>query len=438
MPTKNSSYIGSIFLFTLIFPLFSITTIGDSTRYSHPRISPTDYGVSNYKITQSVKYQVDINFSLTQKTGTANFLFKFARLDNRVPNSTFTRYTPPYQESQLLYSNLYGSKPYYVNMGHQDKFNNTFDSFSTTLSPFVSMISTKLKSWVRFNQKYIVLLNAIEFPNIKESDIGSYDTTDEIFKLYSNQTEPYYERDESSLIELSNNLVKPNDNPIEKAEKINNWISNNIDYNENMPSQEMGALWAYNNLEGDCSEYSSLMITLLRIQGIPARKVSGFLISNDLAIKPQVGDMWTFHASESDSNLIGHAWVEYFIPNIGWIACDPTWNYFNQIDFLRLSLNVGANFLFPPYNTVSEFLNPLFSYTLGAEFEYDYTVKITAIESTLIPSLISPLKSFIIILIVVILGLFIVFYIVKKVKKRNPFYLFKLNSLFDLMFNQHL
>ncbi|KKL64055.1 hypothetical protein LCGC14_2168860, partial [marine sediment metagenome] len=405
---------------TLFFPSFSIVTIPDTTKYFYPHISSTNLGISYYKITQSVKYQVEINFSIIQKTDTANFLFKFARLDNRVPSSILTKYTPPYQESELIFSNLYGSKPYYINMGHQDKFNNTYASFSITLSPLGSILY-RLKPWVRFNQKYIILLNAIEFPNIKESDIGPYDTTDEIFKFYNNQTEPYYERDDLSLIELSNNLVNPDDNPIEKAEKISNWISNNIDYNVNMPSQEMGALWAYNNLEGDCSEYSSLMITLLRIQEIPARKVSGFLISNDLAIKPQVGDEWTFHASESSSNLIGHAWVEYYVPNIGWIACDPTWNYFNQIDYLRLNLNVGANFFFPPYGTVSEFLNPLFSYTYGADFEYDYIIKITVIESNLPPSLNSPLTLFAIIIIVIIVGLISVYYFVKKLSKKKEF-----------------
>ena len=118
---------------------------------------------------------------------------------------------------------------------------------------------------------------------------------------------------------------------------------------------------------------------------------------------------------------MGHAWVEYYVPDTGWIACDPTWNYFNRIDFLRLNLNVGANFFFPPYSTVSEFLNPSFSYTLGAVFEYDYTIKITVIESTLIPSLVSPMTVLIIIIIVVILGLFVTFWIVKKAKKKKSF-----------------
>jgi transglutaminase-like putative cysteine protease len=420
MKSKRTVFIGCMIIFTLILSSFSIVTVPFAIESFYPHLSSINYSNSNYVITHSVKYQVEMNFTLTQKTGMAFYNFKFARLDNRIPNSTYTQYTPPYQESVLLTSNLEGSKPYNIVLGHRDKFNNTYDSFSATLSP-LNPIFSNLKPWIKFNQKYLLRLNAIEFRNIKESNIGIYDKTDINFILYCNQSESYYEKEDLSLIDLSNSIVNPDDNPIEKARKISNWISNNIDYNENMPSQEKGALWAYNNLEGDCSEYSSLMITLLRIQGIPARKVTGFLLSNDPDLKPKFGNTWTFHHSELSSNLIGHAWVEYYVPNIGWIACDPTWNYFNKIDYIRLNLNVGANFFFPPYNTVSEFLNPLFSYTLGSVFEYDYIIKITVIESTLISSFISPMIIFVIIIFVIIIGLLFTYYLVKKTKRKKSF-----------------
>jgi hypothetical protein len=262
-------------------------------------------------------------------------------------------------------------------------------------------------------------LNAIKFHDIEDSDIGSFVQSDEIFSLYCNNPEQYYERDNPSLISLSNSIVDSSDNPIEKAEKIFDWVSDNLDYNGNLPPQEKGALWAYNNLEGDCSEYSSLMVTLLRIQNIPARKVTGFLLSNDPSIRLKTGDIWIFHASESSSNIIGHAWVEYYIPNIGWIACDPTWNsgsnYFNRIDFLRFNLNVGANFFFPPSSTISEYLNPLFSHSLGAFYEYDYTIKITVIESDVLNDSSFP---FLITIILVFCGIGIIITSF-KVKKRN-------------------
>jgi transglutaminase-like putative cysteine protease len=407
----------------MLFLLFAhppITSLSSNLSYNYPLVSSPTSGVSNYDITQSVKYQVEMNFTLNHKSGIGSYIFKFARLDNRIPNSTYTKYTPPYQESTLLNNEIKGCKPNDIIKGHYDRFNNTYDSFNATLLPLNPILSNTIPK-VSINQKYIIELNAITFQDIEDSDIGTFDQSDKIFELFCNNPEQYYERDDPSLIYLSNSIVDSNDNPIEKAEKTFSWVSDNLDYRGNLPPQEKGALWAYNNLEGDCSEYSSLMVTLLRIQNIPARKVTGFLLSNDPSLSPKTGDSWIFHASESTSNIIGHAWVEYYIPNIGWIACDPTWNsglnYFNRIDFLRFNINVGANFFFPPSSTVSEYLNPLFSHSLGASYEYDYVIKITVIESNISTSDLFPTVVFFIIVGVIIS--LIVFTVVFKRKGGN-------------------
>ena len=57
---------------------------------------------------------------------------------------------------------------------------------------------------------------------------------------------------------------------------------------------------------GVCQDYAHLMIGLCRSLNIPARYVSGYL------------------ATETASAT--HAWVEVFIPGIGWRALDPTHN----------------------------------------------------------------------------------------------------------------
>ncbi|MHA2182353.1 MAG: transglutaminase-like domain-containing protein, partial [Promethearchaeota archaeon] len=348
-----------LLLFPFTFSAYSRISLSGNGLYDSPFISSPEYGVSNYNVTQSVKYDVEINFTLTHKSGPNNYIFKFARLNNRMPNSTDTQWTPPYQESELLYN--YATGYSVVNMGHSDQFNNTYDSFNATLG---------VESQVTLSQHYIIELNDVIFQNVDIADIGTYNMSDKIFDLYCNNSEPYYERDNLTLIALSNSLVEPTDNPIQKAQKIFNWVSSQLTYNGNLPPQEKGALWAYDNLQGDCSEYSSLMITLLRIQGIPARKVTGFLVSNNPALRPQIGNSWNFQVTDSSDNMLGHAWIEYYVPNIGWIACDPTWkeNYFNNIDYLRFNLNVGANIFFPPASPVSEFGNPIFVYSLGATY----------------------------------------------------------------------
>ncbi|GAI64724.1 unnamed protein product, partial [marine sediment metagenome] len=247
----------------------------------------TDNGVSNYDITQSVTYEVEINFSLTHISyagpGTeGDYWFKFSRLNDRQPNSSLTQYCGPYQESSLLYSNITGSTSTpFVN---RDSFNNTYDVFNTTLAPTEK---------ITLSQKYLVKLNEVFFSSVNTSEIGEYDTSDDIFALYCNNSEVYYEKDDPFLNATSYSIVNPSDNPVMKAEKICNWVSDYLIYSYSLPNQEMGAKWAYDNQMGDCSEYSTLMITLLRCQGIPARKVTGFVISADSTTQPYVGQKWT-------------------------------------------------------------------------------------------------------------------------------------------------
>ena len=383
MKVKTKFFLLHLLFLTTAFSGWSALVLPTVFHYPYPLSSSPGNGVSKYNITQSVTYQVEINFTLTHNSGSGDYYFKFARLNDRMPNSTLTQYTPPYQDSKLLFNNITGYSPTKIIMGHRDQFNNTYDSFNASLG---------INDKVSLSQKYIVKLNEIRFQNIEDTDIGLYDMSDEIFDLYSNNSENYYERDDLSLINKSNDIVEPSDNIVEKAEKIYDWVTNNLIYNGDLPAQEKGALWAYNNSEGDCSEYSSLMITLLRIQNIPARKVTGFLISNNPATRPKPNNTWNFHVSDTESDFLGHAWIEYYVPNIGWIAADPTWgtaNYFNRIDFLRFNVNVGANFFIPPNGNSSEFLNPLFSFTPSNSFDFDYNIMIIVLESNL-----APLESF--------------------------------------------
>lgn len=64
------------------------------------------------------------------------------------------------------------------------------------------------------------------------------------------------------------------------------------------------------NRHGVCQDFSHLFIAISRKNGIPARYVSGYLHQGD--------------GFFGDSQM--HAWVEAFVPNVGWIGYDPTNN----------------------------------------------------------------------------------------------------------------
>lgn len=408
------TFLLSLFIFPLVTCFFfSFITYFD-TNNSFSLALNNDSGVSHYEIKKSVTYQVEINFSATQLTGGAIWYFKVPRLNNRGPSSNLTAYCPPYQESSILYDNITGYNPSELILGYNDKFNNTYDSYNATLAPLQS---------VKLSQKYSVKLNEIEFSNIQDTDIGIYDYSDKIFELYCNNSDPFYNRTDPNLIAASNSIVNPTDNPIEKAQKICDWVSNYLTYNYSL-LDEIGASAAYGNKSGDCSEFSSLMITLLRIQDIPARKVTGLLLSDEYLFKPKVGDIYTYTWGYGKvPTILGHAWVEYYVPNIGWIACDPTaysvtGDYFNKIDFLHFNFNVGSWFFYPPNLNVSEFAFPSV-YALGAgNYDYDFQFKATVLDTDYLS--IDLLGLIIIIIVAAILIIaFISLIMVTKRRRRN-------------------
>lgn len=58
--------------------------------------------------------------------------------------------------------------------------------------------------------------------------------------------------------------------------------------------------------KGVCQDFSHIGLALLRMIGIPARYVSGYLYK------------------ESVRELETHAWCEAFVPSVGWVGVDPT------------------------------------------------------------------------------------------------------------------
>ncbi len=80
-----------------------------------------------------------------------------------------------------------------------------------------------------------------------------------------------------------------------------------------------------------CLEYADLLVALLRSQGIPARMPIGYAYSGGLKASPAVADSL-------------HAWVEAYVPGIGWMTLDPTWgekfDEFGQSDLDHVAFTV--------------------------------------------------------------------------------------------------
>lgn len=88
-------------------------------------------------------------------------------------------------------------------------------------------------------------------------------------------------------------------------------VYENIDYTPNSTDVDSPLDVVLEQRKGVCQDFSHVMIALARNLGIPCRYVSGYLYYQD-------ADRSTPDAT--------HAWVEAYLPQIGWIGLDPTNN----------------------------------------------------------------------------------------------------------------
>jgi len=101
------------------------------------------------------------------------------------------------------------------------------------------------------------------------------------------------------------------------ATTVSALVRNSASYDLNTPAMpadaEDFALWFLQESDtGYCVHYASAAAVLLRAAGIPARYVSGYLV------KTQADQ--TVNVRHKDA----HAWVEYYIPGIGWMMLEAT------------------------------------------------------------------------------------------------------------------
>jgi len=78
---------------------------------------------------------------------------------------------------------------------------------------------------------------------------------------------------------------------------------------------------------GVCQDFAHVLTAMLRLTGIPARYVSGYICPNRDGMR---GEGAT------------HAWAEAFLPEYGWLGLDPTNNCIANENHVRLA--VGRNF----------------------------------------------------------------------------------------------
>lgn len=113
--------------------------------------------------------------------------------------------------------------------------------------------------------------------------------------------------------------------PFQKVGVISQYLHQNCTYSLQAPSvpsnRDAVTFFLTDSRSGACDMFASSMALLLRTMNVPARVATGYLQpSAPIATTGEVSKRPTYLVRERDA----HAWVEYYVPKLGWLTYDPT------------------------------------------------------------------------------------------------------------------
>lgn len=133
---------------------------------------------------------------------------------------------------------------------------------------------------------------------------------------------------ESNLLtELHKSVPITSDRPLgEQVKAIGNRVHEAIKYKANVTTYNSTIDEALKKKAGVCQDMAQIMIGLLRLNGIPARYVNGYLHVPSL----------------KKATAESHAWIEFHSEEFGWIGYDPTGNILPHEHHVTVA--VGRNY----------------------------------------------------------------------------------------------
>jgi len=159
---------------------------------------------------------------------------------------------------------------------------------------------------------------------------------------------------ESQLHELTAyamSFVKRNDfDLLDTLLDINATIFTEYTYRQGSTTVFTNAFEVYANRRGVCQDFTNLFICLARLLGVPARYVCGYVYCGPPPGAPATGGapldlIGTGGTDRSNAvqSEASHAWVQLYLPELGWKGFDPTNGILTQTEHVRVA--VGRNYL---------------------------------------------------------------------------------------------
>ena len=127
-------------------------------------------------------------------------------------------------------------------------------------------------------------------------------------------------------------VVKNNGDLLETLFNINLDFFKGYGYKPGLTSNATSVYEVYQSRAGVCQDFAGLFICMARLLGLPARYVCGYIYTGN------VGHTGTERA-QSDAS---HAWLQLYLPDVGWRGFDPTNGVLPATGHVRVA--VGRHF----------------------------------------------------------------------------------------------
>ena len=151
-------------------------------------------------------------------------------------------------------------------------------------------------------------------PDVYQSGSSNLSPLDEF-----NYLSPTHYAPHSPDLSLFAASLKTSDSALENSLKVMHTLFTTLTYEKGATDVNTTADKALLLGRGVCQDFSHIMLAVCRLQGIPARYVSGYLYNNG-------------HTAAS------HAWVDVLTPERGWVSLDPTHDREQTEQYVRVAV----------------------------------------------------------------------------------------------------
>jgi transglutaminase-like putative cysteine protease/predicted glutamine amidotransferase len=148
---------------------------------------------------------------------------------------------------------------------------------------------------------------------------------------------------ESQLVELTEyamSFVKRNDyDLLDTLLDINSTFFREYEYQQGSTTVYTTPFDVYANRRGVCQDFTNLFICMARLLGVPARYTCGYIYCG-----PQ--------NPNQRQALASHAWVQLYLPEVGWRGFDPTNGILTQTSHVRVAVGRAYGDATPTSGTI--------------------------------------------------------------------------------------